>query len=71
MDVEVHSSFSGRWVPGFTVVAVEGPEQAPLVRLRRSSDATEIPGAIPAERVRPAGGIAPAALGRPGTRYAG
>ncbi len=54
MDVEVQSSFDGRWVPGFTVIAVEGSDQAQVVRLRRLSDAAELPYPVPAARVRPA-----------------
>ena len=55
MDVEVQSNFDGRWVPGFVVIAVEGPDHAPQVRLRRRSDASELPYPVPAARVRPTG----------------
>lgn len=49
--VEVHSKFTGRWVPGFSVAeAGEGG-----YRLRRQSDHSLLPEWIPAEDVRVTG----------------
>ena len=46
--VEVRSSFSGRWVPGFDVAECDRRGY----RIRRTSDRTVLPEWIGAERVR-------------------
>jgi len=53
--VEVQSSLTGAWTPGFQVTASERTESGEeMVRLRRQSDGSMLPLPVNARRVRPA-----------------
>jgi len=57
-EVEVRSSFDGRWVRGFEVVELEDRDLgAPAVWLRRRSDGTRLPVPFGAADVRAIGPV--------------
>jgi hypothetical protein len=54
-EVEVFVPFDRRWVSGFELADVEtAADGATSFRLRRRSDGSVLPAALPPDRVRPA-----------------
>lgn len=54
-EVEIRTTFEGRWVDGFEVAGIEfgADDQATFV-VRRQSDGAVLPGVFAADRIRPA-----------------